>query len=410
VSNPTDSIFCNQIISSYFDPALEFLISDAKEDANYLELYNSVKMMTNEDVRRLKPGHFVRDFLKEWSFLSTLENGLIIYDGHRILVPSASRKKVLQKLHTSHQGITRTRARAQELYYWKGMNNDISQLIESCSICQKFRPSQQKETYYQDSDLIVDGAFESISADLFEYGATFFLVIVDRYSGWPIIKRFEKLPNASKIIQEFKNVFRDFGYPFKIRTDGGRQFVSKEFQDFCTSCHIISEISSAHYPQSNGHAEAAVKAMKDLVKKCWVNGKLNYDLFNDALLEWRNTPRILDGLSPSQWLYGRIQRTKVPAYCSVYEPVPSNRFDDARIVQKDNHEKNICRYNLRARDLKPLNIDQTVYIRDHINGQWNRTGKVMEMRENGRSYIIESNGRQLLRNRRMLKPVYQKGA
>ena len=61
--------------------------------------------------------------------------------------------------------------------------------------------------------------------------------------------------------------------------------------------------STPNYPQSNGHAEAAVKSMKTLISKTTTDGNLDTDEFGIALLEWRNTPRA-DGLSPAEMLFG----------------------------------------------------------------------------------------------------------
>ena len=77
--------------------------------------------------------------------------------------------------------------------------------------------------------------------------------------------------------------------------------------------------SSAHYPQSNGHAEAAVKAAKNLVIKEAAAGDLNTDVFRQALLEFRNTPRAV-GKSPAEMLFGHQLRSIVPAHWSSFAP------------------------------------------------------------------------------------------
>uniref|UniRef100_A0A0K2THE5 Putative LOC101240642 [Hydra vulgaris] n=1 Tax=Lepeophtheirus salmonis TaxID=72036 RepID=A0A0K2THE5_LEPSM len=75
-----------------------------------------------------------------------------------------------------------------------------------------------------------------------------------------------------------------FGIPNRLRTDGIPQYKSIEFKEFCNHFKINHEISSSHHPQSNGHAEAVVKGMKDLVKKCWRNGNVDINQFNSAIL------------------------------------------------------------------------------------------------------------------------------
>ena len=49
--------------------------------------------------------------------------------------------------------------------------------------------------------------------------------------------------------------------------------------------------STPYYPQSNGQAEAAVKAMKKLIKTRFENDNIDADGFQQALLEWRYTPQ-----------------------------------------------------------------------------------------------------------------------
>ena len=37
---------------------------------------------------------------------------------------------------------------AAQLYYWPGMKNSIEQMIESCGLCQRDRPSKQRTTIH----------------------------------------------------------------------------------------------------------------------------------------------------------------------------------------------------------------------------------------------------------------------
>ena len=94
----------------------------------------------------------------------------------------------------------------------------------------------------------------------------------------------------------------DTGVPVRIRTDGGPQFTSSKFQQFLKKWGVTSTINIPHYPQSNGHAEAAVKVMKHLVAKSTEHGSLDCDEFSSGLIEWVNTPKA-HGLSPAEILY-----------------------------------------------------------------------------------------------------------
>ena len=86
--------------------------------------------------------------------------------------------------------------------------------------------------------------------------------------------------------------------------------------------------STPYYPQSNGHAESAVKAVKHLIIKCTKNGNLDSDEFATGLLELRNTPRE-DGLSPAQRLYGYPLRSNIPVHERLYNPVWQKQKEDS---------------------------------------------------------------------------------
>ena len=63
---------------------------------------------------------------KYWDVRSGLHiSGRLILFNHRILIPTSLRKEILDILHESHIGITKTRLRASEIIYWPGMSLDI---------------------------------------------------------------------------------------------------------------------------------------------------------------------------------------------------------------------------------------------------------------------------------------------
>ena len=47
----------------------------------------------------------------------TVDGDLVLY-GCRLVIPMSFQKEVLQLLHASHQGISRTKARARRVVYW----------------------------------------------------------------------------------------------------------------------------------------------------------------------------------------------------------------------------------------------------------------------------------------------------
>lgn len=99
--------------------------------------------------------------------------------------------------------------------------------------------------------------FEDVSVELCAYNDNHYFVYVDRLSGWPTISEFIKHdPTTPDIIGKFN--FSNLGVPARLRSDVGPQFTSHELADFAQRWDITLQLSTPYYPQSNGHAEAAV--------------------------------------------------------------------------------------------------------------------------------------------------------
>ena len=201
--------------------------------------------------------------------------------------------------------------------YWPSINSDIDNTVSSCEKCSKYLPSQQKEPILREEE--PSRIFQNVSADFFQSSGRNFLVYTDRLSSWPIVYPFSRgHTTARDLIGACRKCFVDLGVPQIFRSDCGPQFSSKEFKDFLNSWGVIHRTSSPYYAQSNGHAEASVKAMKSLIAKTTQNGNINTEEFQKGLLEWRNTPN-QSGRSPAEIVYGHPLRTLIPIHRSSFQ-------------------------------------------------------------------------------------------
>ena len=64
----------------------------------------------------------------------SVQNGLLLR-GCRIVVPTAMRQDILEKLHTGHQGIVKCRERARQSVWWPGLSTQLMQLVKNCREC-----------------------------------------------------------------------------------------------------------------------------------------------------------------------------------------------------------------------------------------------------------------------------------
>ena len=80
-----------------------------------------------------------------WLSLPLIEEAdMVILDSTRLVIPTSSQKTVLTEVPRAHSGITKTYAKATQLYHWPGMKNCIKTFLLKGATCQKFSASQAR--------------------------------------------------------------------------------------------------------------------------------------------------------------------------------------------------------------------------------------------------------------------------
>ena len=128
------------------------------------------------------------------------------------------------------------------------------------------------------------GPWIKLGVDLFEHNKKQYLLVVDYFSKFPIIRKLHSLSTGA-VIRELKEIFGENGIPDTLITDGRPQFRS-EFKDFARKWGFDHIQSSPHHHQSNGEAERFVRTIKDTLTKAYQSGQ-DPDM---ALLCYRLTP------------------------------------------------------------------------------------------------------------------------
>ena len=144
------------------------------------------------------------------------------------------------------------------------MSAELKTFIDQCVHCQVNIPSHTREPLIPTQAPVYP--FQMVAADYFEVKKHSYLVYVDRYSGWNRTAHFPPGKSTSaEPIKVLRREFGDMGVPEELSCDGGKNLTSYEVREWLKGWGVILRVSSAHYPQSNGRAECAVKAAKHLV-------------------------------------------------------------------------------------------------------------------------------------------------
>lgn len=66
----------------------------------------------------------------------------------RILIPRSTREEILNRRHTSDQGVEKYTERAKICVYWLGVNNNIEEVVHEYSVCQRLSKCTNESTYH----------------------------------------------------------------------------------------------------------------------------------------------------------------------------------------------------------------------------------------------------------------------
>lgn len=315
-----------------------------------------------------------------------LSDGLLYYQ-NRIIIPKKLRYLIINRLHETHLGETKMNAIVSQFYYWPGIRTIVKNIIESCSVCQKFRRSNVSEPLLCHE--IPNIPFLKVGADIAECAGKIYLIVIDYYSRWLEIVRINNKTSIS-VKNALIQIFTRLGIP-QIMVADNMPFNSNELKDFAKQWNFNIQTTSPNYPQANGLAEKGVGIAKRIIN---ISSESGVDM-NLSLLNYRNS--VVAGLnySPAQLLMGRILRSKLP--------IPNDRleskvisFNNVANKIKKNRDYQKMYYDQKCKAETKFKENDPVYIQDAKTNHW-EPGVIIGAAGAPRSYMVQTNRGQTFR-------------
>ena len=343
------------------------------------------------------------------------QEGVLLYQD-RVIVPSSLRSRVLQNLHAAHQGTSMMEQRARAIVYWPGMSKDIRDTRDRCADCNRNAPAQAATPPLPTTP--PSTPFEAVFADFFTYGGRHYLVVGDRLSGWVEVfgsPAGTTLAGAAGLIRHLRSFFATFGVPEELSSDGGPEFTAGCTEAFLRLWGVRHRVSSAHFPQSNGRAEVAVKTAKRLLmSNTGPTGSLDHDRFLRAMLQLRNTPDPDCHISPAQIVFGRPLRdtlsfvNRLEKFSNPHvRPLWRQAWAAKEQALRSRFTRTTESLKAHSRPLRPLALGQKVFLQNQHGPsptKWDRSGIVVESLGHDQYRVkVDGSGRLTLRNRRFLR-------
>ncbi len=327
----------------------------------------------------------------------TAHQGIILY-GPRIVIPTAARRKALDQLHAAHQGTTKTHERARRTVWWPTIHHDVERRVAACRPCREALPSLPHQPLLHGPK--ATRPFQILHLDLCQFGAHHYLVITDEYSGWPDLHGLGSNTTANAVISKLRQQFLAHTVPESVRPDNGPQFAAAETKEFLALWQVRMEPSAPHLPRTNGRAEAAVKAMKKIIRGSTNEGAHQpcEDRLTEGIIAFRNTPRF-GGRSPAEWVYGRNIKDTLPTHHTSFDPRWQRDWRALDEREDTTKTRAHARYDASAQTHRPLRAGEAVWVQHHITNRWTIPATIVEVHAHDIYAVKQASGRVYKRNR-----------
>ena len=266
-----------------------------------------------EIIQKLKDGHQVTGH--HW-------NNKRLYHRGKIVVPVSLFLEVVIKIHEFHHS---GRDKTIELFNRRyrvelsdfHVRKSIQDIIAACTVCGSSKPRNSKKPDRLVHHPVPPYIFSSMCMDFVDlprvrYKKNYYdylFVIVDRLSGYiqaiPCEK--EGLTGAACADMFFRQVMMFTGLPKEVLTDQDIRLTSQFFNTLCALSGVEQHQSTVYRPRSNGRAEAAVKAVVNMLRKVLSQRKSDnwMDVLPVALWAINDSPGVVSHLSPHKIVFGR---------------------------------------------------------------------------------------------------------
>ena len=124
----------------------------------------------------------------------------------------------LADLDGAHQGVNRMQAQVREAVYWPGIDADIGDYVNQCTIRTKHKASPPAQPMLPQN--IHDGPWQDITADYMTHNGQEYLIICDAFSKYPFAYK-TTTKSAQSLCACLLEQISQYGLPPMLYTDNG---------------------------------------------------------------------------------------------------------------------------------------------------------------------------------------------
>ena len=195
-----------------------------------------------------------------------LLQGLLLFD-ERLVVPDTENLRTLlireahDQISTAHPSAAKTLRLISQSYFWRGISKYVTQYCRNCHTCRRSSvPRGRKPGFLHPLGVPTrpweHGTMDFCSFNKDKHGFDNVLVIIDRFSKQAISIPCHKTVTSRQLAMLYVyHIYRYFGAPVTMLTDGGPQFISSFWEKFNSILGTKIKLSTADHPQTDGQTE-----------------------------------------------------------------------------------------------------------------------------------------------------------
>ncbi|XP_055586012.1 uncharacterized protein K02A2.6-like [Uranotaenia lowii] len=252
---------------------------------------------------------------------------------NKLVVPKILRHRMLELGHEGHPGESVMKKRLRERAWWPMMDKDIKKYVLDCEGCRltglpsKPIPMARRELPLKPwIDIAIDFMGPLPSGE-------YLLVVIDYFSRYKEVEIMNRITSRDTV-DKLNQIFTRLGYPRTITLDNAKQFVGKEFEEFCKVHGITLNHTAPYWPQENGLVE---RQNRSLLKRLQISHAFGRDWkkdLKDYLMMYYTTPHSTTGKTPTELCYGRTIRSKLPTIEDLETTPTSTDYRDQDRMRK----------------------------------------------------------------------------
>ena len=173
-----------------------------------------------------------------------------------------------------------------------------------------------------------------------------------------------KSTTAEKTVIALEGMFSRHGNPNTISSDNGPQFISETYNDYLEQQGITRHLCTPKWPQANGEVERQNSSIEKRLRIAQAERKDWKRELRKYVTAYRALPHTTTGKSPSELLFGRKVRTKIP---QLFEVVQDFEVRDRDAEQKQKSKMYADRR--RNAQISPVMVGDEVLVKKDVQNK-----------------------------------------